>query len=70
VTFFSPTFAAVLRSDLYAVAALAGAAIVAFGSMLHVPVLITTVCGGLICFGLRMMAIRWGWRLPVAGGGD
>jgi len=57
---------AVLRSDLYAVAALAGAAIVAGGSMLHVPALLTAVCGGVICFGLRMMAIRWGWRLPVA----
>jgi len=56
----------VLRSELYAVAALAGAAIVAVGSMLHVPPLITTFCGGLVCFGLRMMAVRWGWRLPVA----
>ncbi|MET0986568.1 MAG: trimeric intracellular cation channel family protein [Steroidobacteraceae bacterium] len=59
---------AVLRSDLYAVAALAGAAIVAVGSMLNVPAIITTLCGGLLCFGLRMMAIRWGWHLPVAGG--
>lgn len=57
---------AVLRSDLYAVAALAGAGIVVGGSVLHIPVLITTVCGGLVCFGLRIMAIHWGWRLPVA----
>ena len=35
---------AVLRSDLYAVAALVGAAIVAVGSLLHLPVL-ATVCG-------------------------
>jgi uncharacterized membrane protein YeiH len=59
---------AVLRSDLYAVAALAGAAIVAGGHMLHIPALITTVCGGLICFGMRVMAIRRGWRLPIAVG--
>jgi uncharacterized membrane protein YeiH len=59
---------AVLRSDLYAVAALAGAAIIAGGHMLQAPVLLTAVCGGLTCFGLRMMAIRWGWHLPVAGG--
>jgi uncharacterized membrane protein YeiH len=59
---------AVLRSDLYAVAALAGAAVVVGGSMLQAPVLITAVCGGLVCFGLRIMAIHWGWRLPVAGG--
>jgi uncharacterized membrane protein YeiH len=60
---------AVLRSDLYAVAALAGAAIVAGGHVLHVPALITAVAGGLICFGLRIMAIRWGWHLPISGGG-
>lgn len=57
---------AVLRSDLYAVAALAGAATVVGGSLLHLPVMITTIGGGLVCFGLRMMAIRRGWRLPVA----
>ena len=57
---------AVLRSDLYAVAALAGAAVVVIGSLLHIPVLITALAGGLICFSLRVMAIRHGWRLPIA----
>lgn len=56
----------VLRSDLYAVAALAGAATVVGGSLLHLPFMITTLGGGLVCFGLRMMAIRRGWHLPVA----
>lgn len=59
---------AVLRSDLYAVAALAGAAIVAAGSLFDVPPFITAILGGGICFGLRMMAVRRGWHLPVAGG--
>lgn len=59
---------AVLRSDLYAVAALVGAAIVAAGQMMAAPVLLTAICGGFACFGLRVMAIRWGWHLPVAGG--
>ena len=59
---------AVLRSDLYAVAALAGAAIVVGGSMLPLPFIVPAVSGGLVCFGLRMMAIRWGWHLPVAHG--
>ncbi|HMN43108.1 MAG TPA: trimeric intracellular cation channel family protein [Povalibacter sp.] len=59
---------AVLRSDLYAVAALVGAGIVAGGHMLNVPVIVSALCGGLVCFSLRMMAIRWGWHLPVAGG--
>ncbi|HWK72911.1 MAG TPA: trimeric intracellular cation channel family protein [Povalibacter sp.] len=57
---------AVLRSELYAVAALAGAAVVVVGTLLHFPVIITVVCGGLVCFGLRMMAIRRQWQLPVA----
>ena len=37
---------AVLRSDLYAVAALAGAAIVVGGSMLHLPLIACAVSGG------------------------
>lgn len=57
---------AVLRSDLYAVAALAGAVTVVGGSVLHFPVMITTIGGGLVCFVLRVMAIRRGWHLPVA----
>jgi uncharacterized membrane protein YeiH len=59
---------AVLRSDLYAVAALVGAAIVAVGSMVEAPAIITTTLGGAACFGLRLMAIRWDWHLPIAGG--
>jgi uncharacterized membrane protein YeiH len=57
---------AVLRSDFYAVAALAGAAIVVTGSMLHLPLIVPAVAGGMVCFGLRVMAIRWGWHLPTA----
>lgn len=57
---------AVLRSDLYAVAALAGAAVVVGGHLLHLPIIITMLGGGAVCLGLRMMAIRRGWHLPVA----
>jgi uncharacterized membrane protein YeiH len=56
----------VLRSDLYAVAALAGAAVVVVGGLLHFPIVMTALGGGLVCFGLRLMAIRRGWRLPIA----
>jgi len=56
----------VLRADLYAVAALAGAAIVVIGSLLHLPPTATTLCGAAVCFGLRYMAIRHGWHLPRA----
>lgn len=59
----------VLRADLYAVAALAGAAAVVIGQMLHVSSAAATMIGALLCFGLRFMAIRYGWRLPVAVGG-
>ncbi len=54
----------VLRSELYAVAALAGAAIVAGGYVLGIPALVSAVCGGLVCFGLRIVALRRGWNLP------
>lgn len=57
---------AVLRADLYAVAALAGATVVAAGHVLGAPFVVTAAVGGLVCFGLRMMAIRGRWSLPVA----
>jgi uncharacterized membrane protein YeiH len=56
----------VLRADLYAVAALAGAAVVVAGNLLDVPSVTATIAGAVLCFGLRLMAIRRGWRLPVA----
>ena len=59
----------VLRADLYAVAALVGAAAVVIGQLLHVSSAAATMVGALLCFGLRFMAIRYGWRLPVAVGG-
>ncbi|HVB63656.1 MAG TPA: trimeric intracellular cation channel family protein [Nitrolancea sp.] len=55
----------VLRSDLYAVAALAGATVVVVGSLVHLPPGTTTIAGALVCFGLRMVAIRRGWQLPT-----
>lgn len=58
----------VLRSDLYAVAALAAAGIVVAGDAWGLPVLTTAVVAGLVCFGLRMAALRWGWQLPVPRG--
>jgi len=61
---------AVLRSDLYAVAALAGAAIVVGGSILDLPIIVAALGGGLVCFGLRMAAIRRGWQLPIAQESD
>jgi uncharacterized membrane protein YeiH len=56
----------VLRSDLYAVAALLGASIVVIGHMLGLSYGVSALAGGILCFGLRFMAIRHGWHLPVA----
>ena len=56
----------VLRAELYAVAALAAAAIVVIGHMLQLPVAPVTAVALILCFWLRVMAIRHGWRLPVA----
>ncbi|MGE0260504.1 MAG: trimeric intracellular cation channel family protein [Alphaproteobacteria bacterium] len=56
----------VLRADLYAVAALAGAAVVVIGCLLRLPATAVTIAGASLCFGLRFMAIRRGWRLPIA----
>lgn len=56
----------VLRSDFYALAALAGASIVVIGDGLGLPYSVSALVGGLLCFGLRFMAIRHGWHLPLA----
>jgi uncharacterized membrane protein YeiH len=56
----------VLRADFYAVAALAGAAVVVIGAAFRLPSTAVTIGGALLCFGLRFMAIRRGWHLPVA----
>jgi uncharacterized membrane protein YeiH len=56
----------VLRSDLYAVAALAAASIVVIGDMVGLSYGVSALAGGALCFGLRFMAITHGWHLPVA----
>ncbi len=57
---------AVLRGELYASAALAGAAVVVLGHLLRVPTPTGAIVGAALCFILRYLAIRRGWRLPVA----
>jgi uncharacterized membrane protein YeiH len=56
----------VLHAELYAVAAIAGAAIVVGGHVLGLPSIPVAVIGGGVCFGLRVVALRRGWALPVA----
>ena len=54
------------QTELYAAAALVGAGIVAVAHALGWPQAPAMAIGALLCFGLRFMAIRRGWRLPVA----
>ncbi|MGH7106405.1 MAG: trimeric intracellular cation channel family protein [Acetobacteraceae bacterium] len=61
----------VLRADLYALAALAAAGIVAIGHVLGAAPLYPILLGAVVCVLLRMMAIYRGWRAPLARwGGD
>lgn len=60
----------VLRADLYALAALAGAAVVVGAHLLGISPVAGTVVGGLACFALRYGAIRHGWHLPTAPAND
>lgn len=45
-----------------------GVLVLAFvtGHLLGMPLMVTTAVGGVLCFALRYMAIRRGWRLPAA----
>ncbi len=56
----------VLQAELYAIAALAGAAVVAVGHWLNLPSLPCALAGAGLCFGLRLMAMHFGWHLPVS----
>jgi len=60
----------VLRAELYAVAALLGAATVVIAHLLQLPSEPAALVGAALCFGLRVLAMRYGWHLPVAGSGN
>ena len=54
------------RVELYAVAALLGAICVVVGDALGWPATETAIGGALLCFVVRVLAIRRKWQLPVA----
>jgi uncharacterized membrane protein YeiH len=56
----------VLRAELYALAALGGAAVVVAGHVLHWPPVPAAIGGALLCLAMRLVAIRRGWNLPIA----
>ena len=55
----------ILYAEVYATAALAGAAVVVGGHVAGVASRYTTVVGGLVCFTLRMLAVIYQWQLPT-----
>ena len=60
----------VLRADIYAVAALAGALVVVLGSEAGLSPTAVGIAGIALCVFLRLMALYRGWRLPTASSGD
>jgi uncharacterized membrane protein YeiH len=57
----------VLRTDIYALAALIGATAIIGGHALNLPSYLSATLGALLCFGIRLGAMHYGWRLPAAG---
>ena len=61
---------AILRAELYAVAALLGASVVVIGRELGFAPGVVSVVGAALCIGLRITAMRRHWHLPVARARD
>ena len=58
----------VLRSDVYATAALLGATIVVLGLKLKMRPVVAMTVGAIACFALRMVAVWQHWNLPRVAG--
>ncbi len=54
----------VLRREIYALAALAGALLLALGSHVGVPDIVVAPLGALLATSLRLIAISYDWHLP------
>ena len=55
---------AVLVANIYASAALLGAAVVVVGRRLGWPPAVAATAGGVVCFVVRVAAVRFNWQLP------
>lgn len=60
----------VLQQEIYALAALAAAALTVLGEYYRWPAVWATWLPILFCFGLRFAALRFHWNLPRFGRGD
>ena len=56
----------VLRTELYAVAALLGAAFTVAGQKFGMPLQVAAPIGAALCITLRLLALHYGWHLPIA----
>jgi uncharacterized membrane protein YeiH len=54
----------VLRAEIYAVAVLAGAAVMVIGLMLRNSPTLMATAGGVVCFVLRIVSVWQHWSLP------
>ncbi len=57
----------ILQKEIYAVAAMAGAAVQVLGQRLGWRVAVTPWFAASVCVGIRLLALRNSWRLPVVG---
>jgi uncharacterized membrane protein YeiH len=57
---------AILRVDVYAVAALAGAIVMVVGIRFRLPRSVMMATGGAVCFLLRVTSVWRHWNLPTA----
>ncbi len=58
----------VLRADVYATAAMAGAAVMILGRKLGLSPAVTAILGGVVCFVLRVVSVWQHWNLPRGAG--
>jgi uncharacterized membrane protein YeiH len=58
----------VLRADVYAIAAMAGSAVMIVSRRLGLPPTLAAVLGGVVCFGLRVVSVWQHWSLPRVAG--
>jgi uncharacterized membrane protein YeiH len=56
----------VLRRDVYALAALAGAVVTVVGTGASLPLDLVAPAAAIVCFAVRVVAWRRGWNLPRA----
>lgn len=60
----------ILQKEIYALAALVGAAIQALGQFMEWGIAATPWFAALVCLAIRLLALRYSWSLPFVRGKD